>query len=248
MIPRIIHQTWKTKDVPKQWMHLQQKVIFLHPDWEYRLWTDKDCDTFVKREFPDFYSIYNSFPKNMMRADAIRYLIMYRIGGLYLDLDYELLSRFDPKDAKLILPKNRSKFWGDSSDGIGTAIFASEPGQRFWKDVIDELKSSAGSYDSNVDVVGTTGPKFLTRVFYGGNYSEIEVPERLVFHPPTPRTKEQYQDILDNGVSRGIHHVWGSWRERSRRDRLTHFTLMMKIGRMIKGHAKATSSDESKIE
>jgi mannosyltransferase OCH1-like enzyme len=220
MIPRIIHQTWKTKQVPTEWKHYQQKVIALHPDWEYRLWTDEDNDAFVKKEFPDFYPVYNSFPKNIMRADAIRYLIMYRIGGLYLDLDYEVLSPFDPKDAKLILPKSRSKLFGDHRDGIGNCIFASEPGQRFWKDVIDDLKSSAGSYDSNVDVLEATGPRFLTRIFYRGNYSEAEVPERLVFHPPSPRNKRQYKEILGNGVSRGIHHTWASWRQRSGLERL----------------------------
>ena len=42
-----------------------------------------------------------------MRADVIRYLIMYKIGGVYLDLDYEVLKPFEFGDHKLILPLNR---------------------------------------------------------------------------------------------------------------------------------------------
>ena len=87
MIPHIIHQTWKTRELPEKWKPLQEKLLDMHPGWEYRLWTDEEIDEFVRKEFPDFYSIYQSYPKHIMRVDVIRYLIMLRVGGLYLDLD-----------------------------------------------------------------------------------------------------------------------------------------------------------------
>src|SRR5688572_12561292 len=94
-IPKIIHQTWKEEAIPEKWKAYQKKVKRLHPDWEYRLWTDKDNDAFVEKEFPDFYAVYKGFSRNIMRADVIRYLIMYHTGGMYLDLDYEFLMPFD---------------------------------------------------------------------------------------------------------------------------------------------------------
>lgn len=39
-----------------------------------------------------------------MRADAIRYLLLYQLGGLYLDLDYEMLSPFDLRHHAVVLP------------------------------------------------------------------------------------------------------------------------------------------------
>lgn len=39
-VPKIIHQTWKSKDVPEQWRAAQASCRDLHPDYEYRLWTD----------------------------------------------------------------------------------------------------------------------------------------------------------------------------------------------------------------
>ena len=79
MIPKIIHQTWKTKDVPKKWLSYVNKIQKLNPDWKYVLWTDDDNDAFVKKEFPGFYKIFNGFSRGIMRADVIRYLIMYKI-------------------------------------------------------------------------------------------------------------------------------------------------------------------------
>ncbi|MFZ0930337.1 MAG: glycosyltransferase, partial [Syntrophobacteraceae bacterium] len=95
MIPKLIHQTAKTHELPSEWRRFQQIVRELHPAWEYRLWTDEDNDAFVKKEYLNFLPVFRAFSKGIMRADVIRYLIMYRIGGLYLDLDYEMLKPFD---------------------------------------------------------------------------------------------------------------------------------------------------------
>ena len=40
-IPRIIHQTWKTKDVPSPLDQLPQTWKEYLPNWEYILWTDE---------------------------------------------------------------------------------------------------------------------------------------------------------------------------------------------------------------
>ena len=94
MIPKIIHQTWKTDIPPSKWIPFIEKVKKLNPEWEYILWTDADNDEFVKTNFPDFYNVFNNFSRGIMRADVIRYLIMYKIGGVYLDLDYEVFENF----------------------------------------------------------------------------------------------------------------------------------------------------------
>ena len=54
MIPKIIHQTWKTDIPPSKWIPFIEKVKKLNPEWEYILWTDADNDEFVKTNFPDF--------------------------------------------------------------------------------------------------------------------------------------------------------------------------------------------------
>ena len=75
-----------------------------------------------------------------MRADVTRYLIMYKIGGLHLDLDYEFLKPFDLLNYELVLTYSRQISFGDDFDGFGNCIFASVPGHEFWKFVINELK------------------------------------------------------------------------------------------------------------
>lgn len=35
IIPKIIHQTYKTENIPEVWSNAQQSCIELHPDYEY---------------------------------------------------------------------------------------------------------------------------------------------------------------------------------------------------------------------
>ena len=214
MIPHLIHQTWKDKDIPKKWLAFQQKVISLNPGWKYQLWTDEDNDVFVREHYPDFYEIFNGFSRNIMRADVIRYLIMYRLGGVYLDLDYEMLQPFDFENHSLVLPKNRSISYGDPEDELGNCIFASEPGHPFWKDVIADLKNNPPIVTDYSQIVEATGPRLLTRIHRSQQYENICLPERMVYHPPSPNNRRDVRKIKENGVSLGIHHPWGSWKER----------------------------------
>ncbi len=213
-IPKIIHQTWKTEEIPTKWIPYQQRVKELHPDWEYRLWTDEDNDAFVQKEYPEFLDVFRGFPKVIHRVDVIRYLILYKMGGLYLDLDYEMLKPFDFAEANIVLPKNRSLSFGDHADEVGNCIIASIPGHPFWKDVVDDLHMSPPETDNHLDVIKDTGPLLLTRILRSNHYPDITTPDRMLFHPPLPRTKRGYEAIRNNNLSYGIHHCWGSWIEK----------------------------------
>ncbi len=221
MIPKIIHQTWKNEEIPFDMLPFVNRVKELNPDWEYKLWTDDKCTELVENEFPYFLEIYARFPKNIMRADAIRYLIMYKEGGVYLDLDYEVLKPFSFGAHKVILPYNRQTKLGDAYDSIGNCFFASEPGHPFWLDAINTLKEGStpevNSIPKNSTIEEeTTGPAFLTRIFLQKKYSDIYSPDRPVYHPRTPLSKKEEDKIKNNGVSLGIHHCWGSWRTKSK--------------------------------
>lgn len=44
LVPKLIHQTWKDDQLPDKWKEAQKSCIDLHPDYEYKLWTDKDAE------------------------------------------------------------------------------------------------------------------------------------------------------------------------------------------------------------
>ena len=54
MIPKIIHQTYINTSIPEVWQEAQQSCIDLHPDWEYKLWTDEMSLKFIHDEYEWF--------------------------------------------------------------------------------------------------------------------------------------------------------------------------------------------------
>ena len=72
MIPRIIHQTYKTSDVPDRVKGLMRTWAEKNPGWKTRFYNDAECYKFVEREFPEYYDAYVSLPKDVERSDFFR--------------------------------------------------------------------------------------------------------------------------------------------------------------------------------
>eukprot|EP01052_Picozoa_sp_SAG31_P020854 SAG31_NODE_1586_length_7821_cov_3.086765_2_plen_123_part_00 len=72
-----------------------QSWLRVNPGWEYRFWTDADNKELIKTKFPEYLEMYEWYPENIQRADAIRYFILYEFGGVYADLDFEALQPLD---------------------------------------------------------------------------------------------------------------------------------------------------------
>ncbi|XXQ30413.1 Glycosyltransferase sugar-binding region containing DXD motif [Plasmodiophora brassicae] len=86
-IPRIIHQVYKTNQVPDRWQPAHQLVREQNADYEIRLWSDNEALAFLRQHYPDFVPVYVTYPYDIQRADAIRYFLIYHFGGVYMDLD-----------------------------------------------------------------------------------------------------------------------------------------------------------------
>ena len=58
--------------------------------------TERKMDELVEKHFPEYLSLYRSFPYNVQRWDTIRYMILYVYGGVYTDLDTECFKPIEP--------------------------------------------------------------------------------------------------------------------------------------------------------
>lgn len=80
-IPKLLHQSWKSTDLPAKFKRWSDTCRRQHPDWEWVLWTDEDNLRLVKEYFPWLEDIFLSLPGNIYRADLARNLYMYIFGG-----------------------------------------------------------------------------------------------------------------------------------------------------------------------
>lgn len=88
-IPRVIHQTYLTKNLPTELQSVVDKLKDMNPTFEHRLYDDNNCVEFIKNNYDDeTLRLYLSINKNYgsARSDFFRYLLMYKEGGVYLDI------------------------------------------------------------------------------------------------------------------------------------------------------------------
>lgn len=92
MIPKIIHYCWFG---PKPLPLLAERCIAswrkYMPKWELRLWTEEDFDIFSVPFVRDAYEL----GKYAFVSDYVRLWAVHQFGGLYLDIDVELLRPLD---------------------------------------------------------------------------------------------------------------------------------------------------------
>ena len=91
-IPRTIHRIWLgDAPMPVSDVAWGESVAAHHPDWEMRLWSDADVGDLgisaAEREAA-------RSPAEL--ANLLRYVILHREGGVYVDTDVESLRPLDP--------------------------------------------------------------------------------------------------------------------------------------------------------
>jgi mannosyltransferase OCH1-like enzyme len=183
MIPHLVHQTWKTKEIT-HWIfkRSQASVAEFLPDWEYRFWTDEDLDELVRQDFAEFYPWWSTLNKPIKKVDAARYCLLFKHGGMYADLDFVFTRRLDglfDDGHPLYFYRSKQaevKGW----EFLGNALMMSAPGQAFWIEVLHYMRG----LPADTAVLHHTGPRAL-----GAYFASL---------PAKPNVKIFGPDIFDN--------------------------------------------------
>lgn len=225
-IPRIIHQTWKDKDIPAQYEPFVSSVRRYTQGWEYHLWTDDSMQTFVAAQYPDLLAMYNSFPTQIQRCDLFRYLVVNHYGGIYLDLDIKLVKSFndviDEVDniffvEKVLDEQECLKFNNRDRVRIANYAFGSKPGHPFWEyfiPKISEKNKSTNVINEENDILESTGPGILSTLFhdYNKNSKDKIIPRTPIVNKHTNSGGQNGKIDSDTVGEYGYHLHMGTWR------------------------------------
>lgn len=155
--PKIIHQTWKTKNLTEEQKKWQKSIRDLYPEYQYKLWDDNDIKEYVQNEFPWYYDTWEKLTPFIKKVDAVRYMWMYKIGGIYFDLDVIGKQRMDGlftvPGAAYIPVKHSNPTWAYDTDAASPAILASYPGNPIWLYMLKQIQK-----DIDRPVLKCTGP------------------------------------------------------------------------------------------
>lgn len=124
MIPKIIHYCWLSGDpIPKnlqKWMDSWRKTL---PDYKFILW---DKSRFDINSVPWVKEAYEA-KKYAFAADYIRQYAVYTMGGIYMDMDVEVVRPFGELLERPYLLGSETGEWMEAG------VFGAEKGCRLMK-------------------------------------------------------------------------------------------------------------------
>jgi len=206
-IPKIIHQIWIGQKVPEKFKALQQTWKDHHPDWEYRFWTQHDIETFGFKNIDLLKASRN--PGEI--SDMMRYEILHRFGGVYIDFDFECLQPLDELNYLYDFYIGIQPLDGGLVQ-LGIGLIGSIPGHPILKHAIEHMAENWDEHEGNAPL--RTGPVFFTRSFFAragkGGTMDIALPTHYLYPLGCKEFECKRDEWLQEG-SFGIHHWASSW-------------------------------------
>ncbi len=156
IIPKTIHQIWLGSPYPEKYKPLQESFKRLHPDWEYKLWTDNEVAQLTLHN----QQAYDTTKNFGQKADIARYEILYQFGGFYADVDYECLKPLD------IFHHSYAFYAAINNEPrgvIGGSLQGAVPNHPVHKYCLDNLTLRTNKTYHWREIVEETGPDFFTQ-------------------------------------------------------------------------------------
>lgn len=221
MIPKIIHFCWLSNDpIPEdleKYMASWKKKL---PDYKFVKW---DFNRFDKEKSIWVSEAYDN-KKYAFAADYIRLYAIYNMGGIYLDMDIEVLKSFND------LLNNEYMFAYESElfPYIEAGCFGAEKKSPFIKYVLDYYENRHFiKEDGTFDMIPL--PQVMKKVLDERDNIKINFMDWHTF------TNKSFETGIEAPIARSyaIHHFAGSWKtETEKKEIELHQRLTRKYGKL----------------
>lgn len=194
-IPKIVHHTYPSKNLTPELAQNLDTLKQNNPDWMFCFYDDEDQITFIKSHFPYLLEYYLSIDADYgaAKADFFRYLLIYKLGGVYLDIKSYVskpLSEIVTDQTKYLLA-----YWENPIDGKHDELsdpkgefeqwhVISVAGHPFLKSVIDSVCRNIRVYNPFFDGKGAMATLKVT----GPIAYSIAIAPHINQHPHTLST------------------------------------------------------------
>lgn len=173
-IPKLIHTTWKSWDRMTAQEHASaQSWIEMNPGWRYVFWDDEAVARCLQELAPPEDASMLQDMLAIERFDYFRYLVLFRIGGVYADIDVSpkqpvehwwkqaCASTGEPSlitgwEARLDSAADEARVKFSRQDQVQQWTIVGRAGHPVLKDVLERIRANykAGRTNCTVDYTG----------------------------------------------------------------------------------------------
>jgi hypothetical protein len=203
-IPKIIHQLWiGTKPRPSKFMNTWKEK---NPDFEYILWNENEIE---KRGIKfECQTKIDSIEEINGKADIMRWEILYKYGGIFLDADSICI---EPIDEVLLSSQAFSAYENEQvrKGLIATVAMGFPPNHPLCREAIDFiLNNPITTMETGHRAWITVGPGLITRILQNNSYPNFKIFPSYYFLP------FHFAGVIYNGHEKVYaHQEWGSTKQ-----------------------------------
>ena len=240
MIPKIIHYCWfgrgaKPADVVKNIEKWRQ----IHPDFEIIEWNEGNFDINICDYVREAYEQR----KFAFVSDYARGLALWKMGGVYLDCDVELVGRLDPFLSHI-------SFWGfEANEYVATSTIGCVPACPLIGEYLDRYRyrhfvRTDGSLDQTTNVLVIN--QILEKHGLVRNGQKQTLANQAVVYPMQVFSPLDYIMHVNHrdGSTIAIHHYQQTWGNSSQRwkkklSRIIHKILGPKLYTKLRSYGRS---------
>jgi mannosyltransferase OCH1-like enzyme len=189
-IPRIFHHIWVGPDpLPLEFEMNRASWQAHHPAWEFRLWNEDNLPADLRTP-----AVYERERRPVERADILRLEVLWKLGGVYVDIDMECLRPLDE------LVENLDFFGTEIKPGrITNTVVGAAPRHPILDQALRDLRPQepGARFDK-----ASSGPLFLAAVVR--QYPRITTYSRELFYPMTAQERAH---------AFAVHHAARTWKD-----------------------------------
>jgi len=215
VIPRHAHIIWLDEEIPPERQACIDSFQRMHPEWELTVWRSV-ADFGLLRNRSVFRSAELIAPPaprgnpHQIRTNVLRFEVMARYGGVFLDSDVFCLKPLDPIVERIEAEGRAGALaWEIADRWLGEAVIFCEPGAAFMERIISGLERWAFQHKGRPATV-TVGPQYITPRLRGSKELEnvLLLPQESFF--PARHDQPDLGDRIVSGVtpspgSYGVH-------------------------------------------
>jgi hypothetical protein len=169
-VPLVVYRSWITDKIPRGMLDAVNKTIEMTPEFDNYFYSDAECLKFIEDNFePNVANAFRSFKPGAYQSDLWRYCILYKKGGVYINIPAVLqMPLFDilKEYPKLFIVDNPATNPCKDSAGVWNGFMASPPGNPVFRDCIDEIVETCKNRDYKqhpIDVTVCTLARMLDK-------------------------------------------------------------------------------------
>jgi len=229
VIPANIFQTWHTKFLPPLMLNAILQIKQNNPGFHHYLFDQNECREFIRTNFEqNILDAYDKLIPLAYKADLWRYCILYKKGGIYLDVKYVPINSF--KMANLLT----KEYWvlDLDKDGIYNALLVCKPGNEILLKAINDIVKNVENKFYGANCLEPTGPKLLWKYFNNknidinnSNFNHFEL--KHVLNPSLGMNEDRSRLITFNGIQ-VLQCYSGYFKERKNYEKIPHYGELWK--------------------